>query len=214
VPGEPKHPLRATGRLQRNCSADKRVRPAIAAAQETPARRLPGGTSPLKPQGPWGQASCPRQNVWLTLLRTACTIPATRGRRRAGCRQTDACFGAHGTALGSPRPFFALGRGELTGRGRLGLELSRGLPSSDGRIISRCGRPHFGHFNSRMTCPAWSSLTKSPSRRLHSRQRTCVWVAMPMVTAPLRLRASGAPYSENVGSKPTAARLSRYRCHH
>jgi len=42
----------------------------------------------------------------------------------------------------------------------------------DGRMISRWGCPHLGHFSSRSTCPDSSSLTMSPNRRLHPRQRS------------------------------------------
>jgi hypothetical protein len=121
------------------------------------------------------------------------------GDLRSPDRQTGAHLGAHGTALESPgrlsAALLALGRAEPAGLGRvISVELDRGAASSGGRMISRCGRPHFGHFSSRMTCPASSSLTKSPSRRLHSLQRTCVCATAPTVTARLRL-CTGGPHS-------------------
>jgi hypothetical protein len=130
-----------------------------------------------------------------------CETPAIEhwhpGDQRSPDRQTGAHLGAHGTALESPgrlsAALLALGRAEPAGLGRvISVELDRGAASSGGRMISRCGRPHFGHFSSRMTCPASSSLTKSPSRRLHSLQRTCVCATAPTVTAPLRLCERGA----------------------
>jgi len=54
--------------------------------------------------------------------------------------------------------------------------LTAGLASCDaaGRITSTWGCPHLGHFNSKISWPAWTSLTKSPSLRLQPVHRSCI----------------------------------------